>query len=553
MITFYNLKIKIVGIRFSIFTQSSRVLLIKIVIVHTSKLKFLISTATVIFVFIAFTTQAQQWLGISGSNYSGTNSVYNNPANITDSRYKLYVNLGANDIFIANNYAGYNAPYSMLKLLTNSAAQEYRNSKNVIIFKNSYYDINTVGEPYHINMLDDLRTPSFLYTINSKRSVGLLSRVRTIVNFTDTSLPLANLIRLGIDTLSLKNQAFSLSGTSVNVNSYAEFGVSYGQVLKDEDKDFIKIGVTLKRVVGIYNAHINIQEANYDIINDPAEPKKQILRVNHLKADYGYTTEESYSNSKPSPQWMLGSQSAGSGWGIDLGFVYEFRPDIRKFTYREKGKKKLDASKNKYEFKLGISILDIGGIKYNNPYYVRNWEVGVDNKQFNSADVSMVKGLDDAFNRINRTEGLSNDKNIHNFTTGLPTALQINVDYHLKDKFYVNSLWVQGMRGNQSISMKMPSSLSITPRWESKWIEVAIPFALLDNYNTFTFGLATRLGPLFFGTDNLGSLLNISSPRGTDLYFGLSLPIFNKPPTLPNACFYDKEEGKWWKFWKKRE
>jgi hypothetical protein len=37
-----------------------------------------------------------------------------------------------------------------------------------------------------------------------------------------------------------------------------------------------------------------------------------------------------------------------------------------------------------------------------------------------------------------------------------------------------------------------------------------------------------------------------------DLYFGLSIPIFNRPPTLPNACFYEKNERKGLKFWKKK-
>jgi len=141
---------------------------------------------------------------------------------------------------------------------------------------------------------------------------------------------------------------------------------------------------------------------------------------------------------------------------------------------------------------------------------------------------------------------------MNNFTVGLPTVFQVNLDYHLSDKFYLNSLWVQGLRGNNSLSAKMPSSLSITPRWESKWIEVGMPLALLDNYGSFTFGIGARLGPLFFGTDNLGSFLNINRPRGTDLYFGLSMPIFNRPPTLPNACFYEKKERKGWKFWKKK-
>ena len=500
---------------------------------------------------------AQQWLGISGSNYSGTNAVYNNPANITDSRYKLYVNLVGNDLFLANNYVGWNAPFSPFQLLTNTAANEYRNANKVIIFKNSYYDINQGSEPYHVNLLDDLRGPSAMFTINDKYSVGLLTRVRTGLNFNGVSEPLAQLIRLGTDTSALKNQDFKVSGMSLNINSYAEIGLSFGQVLKDEDEDFIKVGITVKRVVGIYSTHINISEATYEIIDDPTDlsiapaRKKQILNIKSIKADYGYTTDDSFKNSKPSFGWVFGNQPSGAGWGVDVGIVYEYRPDTRKFSYREKGVRKLDPSKNKYEFKVGISLLDIGGINYNNPNYTRNWNVDMTNRPFNSEDVSMITSPDDARKRINQTIGLNDTDSKSNFTSGLPTSFQLNLDYHVQDKFYVNSLWVQGLRGNQSISMKMPSSLSITPRWEGKWFEVAMPFVLFDNYNAFAFGIAGRIGPLFLGTDNLGSFFNINRPRSTDIYFGLSVPIFRKPPTLPNACFYEKSERKRWRFWKK--
>ncbi len=510
-------------------------------------------TIIFLFIFINLSAQAQQWLGISGSNYVGTHAIYNNPATFSDSRYKLYVNFIGNDVSIFNNYIGYYAPYSMYKLFTNSAGQEYRNSQNVIVFKNSYYKINTEGEPYHLNALDDLRGPAFLYTINSKRSIALLSRIRMVVNFTGVSSSLANLIRLGTDTLLLKNQALTISKSNLNMNSYAEFGISYGQILKDGDEDFFKVGITLKRVVGIYNAHANVQEANYDIVNDPLDLNKQVLRINNLKAEYGYTSEAAFKNSKPSIPWIFGTQSAGSGWGIDLGFIYEYRPEVRKYTYREKGIRKLDPSKNKYEFKVGISILDIGGINYNNPSYVRNWDIDVKNRVFNAADVSMIEGTDDAFKRVNPILGLRDDKSTNSFTTGLPTSFQINLDYHLRDNFYVNSLWVQGLRRTHSLNMSMPSSLSVTPRWEGKWIEVGMPFALLDNYHTFTFGIGARFGPLLIGTDNLGSFLNINNPRSTDVYFGLSLPIYNPPPTQANACFYDKEETKWWKFWENRK
>jgi hypothetical protein len=381
--------------------------------------------------------------------------------------------------------------------------------------------------------------------------------VRTATNFSGVSEPLAELIRLGTDTLSLKNQLNSLSGTSLNINSYAEVGLTYGQVLKDEDEDFFKIGITVKRVVGIYSSHINIEEAVYEIVDDPTDlaiapkRKKQVLNIKSLKADYGYTNEGAYKNASASLAWGLGDQSAGAGWGVDVGIIYEYRPDNRKFIYREKGVAKLDPSKNKYEFKIGVSLLDIGGINYKNPNYVKNWKVDIANKSFNSTDVSMINGSDDAFKRINQTIGLNESDSQNNFTAGLPTSFQVNLDYHFKDKFYVNSLWVQGLRGSQSIGMKMPSSLSVTPRWEGKWFEVAMPFTLFDNYSAFAFGIAGRIGPLFLGTDNLGSFLNINHPRSTDIYFGLSVPIFRKPPTLPNACFYEKTDRKSWKFWKR--
>ncbi len=495
---------------------------------------------------------AQQMLGITGSNYAGTNSVHNNPANITDSRYKLYVNLISNDVFLSNNYVGWGAPFSILQLLTNTTPKEYRNSQNLTIFKNAYYDVNPDGGLYHLNTLTDTQGPSILYTLNSKQSFGISSRVRAGLNFSGADLPLANLIRLGTDTLLVKNQDFKLSNTNLNLNGYAEIGLTYGQTLLDEDEDFVKIGVTVKRVVGIYNTHLNIDNAEYNIINDPAEPKKQILNIDKLIATYGYTTENTFKTSKPSVSWVFGNQSSGSGWGVDLGIVYEFRPETRKFSYRDKGVKKLDPSKNKYLYKIGVSLLDFGGITYNNPDNIRNWDVNITNTQFYSADVSKVEGLDDAYSRINNTIGLNDINGTTTFTSGLPTSLQVNFDYHFSEKIYINSLWVQDLRQEKSISMKMPSSLSFTPRWESKWLEVAMPFALLDNYNTFTFGLAGRLGPLFLGTDNLGAFLNINNPRGMDLYFGLSIPIFNKPPTLPNACFYEKDERKGLKFWKKR-
>ena len=62
--------------------------------------------------------------------------------------------------------------------------------------------------------------------------------------------------------------------------------------------------------------------------------------------------------------WIASSNAPGNGWGADLGFTYEFRPDIADFKYSVDGKTYLNDRKNKYKFRLSASLLDLGNVKY---------------------------------------------------------------------------------------------------------------------------------------------------------------------------------------------
>ncbi len=74
---------------------------------------------TIVFtlIFLSNSLKAQQYLGIVGSNYAGTNSLYANPANRVGSRHKVFVNLAAADLFVGNNAVKWNADYTFLRLL----------------------------------------------------------------------------------------------------------------------------------------------------------------------------------------------------------------------------------------------------------------------------------------------------------------------------------------------------------------------------------------------------------------------------------------------------
>lgn len=504
--------------------------------------------------FVPFCGVAQQWLGISSSNYAGTNAIYLNPANVADSRYHIFINLGSNDIFVQNNYVKWNAPFSMLGYLTNSVGKEYRSADNKILFKDEYLIADTDNKVKNLHVIDDFRGPSIQFNLNDKQSIAFLTRMRTGINFTNIDAGFANFIRLGIKNDEVLNQDVTLKKAAINVNSYAEFGFSFGQVLLDGDEDFIKIGVTAKRLIGLYAAHALVDDMKYEIVDDPSLANEKILRIDNLTADLGYTKDASFKNIAPSPGWVLGDLAAGNGWGFDIGLVYEFRPDTRRISYRDQGVVKLDPTKNKYQFRLSIALLDIGSLKYANPDFVKSWISRTNNKLIGSADFNDTENIDDSFRRINNTLTIRDAQALNSFSSSLPSSLNINIDYLYKKNMYINATWAQSLTTDYSIGMKMPSLIAVTPRWETKWFEVAMPLALVNNYSVFTFGLAGRMGPIFIGSDNIIGALNIGKNRGLDLYLGATIPIFQKPPYSLNACFYEKANRRSLKerlmFWK---
>lgn len=520
-----------------------------------------------VFVTILLSTSkihAQQWLGISGSNYAGTYSTTANPANVVDTRYKVYVNLVGNDFFVSNNYLGWDAPYSYWGLLLNTVPQESRNSRGRIVFKESYTDISTSEGDKHVNLSNDTRGPAFMFCFGKQSQWGIAAytRIRVGFNLDGVNYSTADLIRFGTNRTNLLNSPIDVGQPSLNTNAYVEGGITVGKILFNNEENFVKVGITAKRLVGLHSNHLIINEAKYEVVPDiytaaiPGSDKNNIL-VRKFDASYAYTKQGGIQNASLKPQWLFGGASAGGGWGVDLGFVYEYRPDFQKYTYRKSGEVKMDASKNKYLFKLGVSLLDIGMIKYKNQAYVEQYNLNVTDQLLTYKDFQEVTSIDDAFGRATRAIGAKTTDANYNYNVGLPSSLRVDFDYHLKDHWYVNTVLSQGLRSYRSVGMKMPSLLAVTPRFEKKWVEASATLALLDNYNTVTVGIAGRAGPFFIGTDHfLGVLMKIGKPRGADIFFGLNIPIFHKSVALPDACWYEQPEKRSLKeklmFWKKR-
>ncbi|WP_266364003.1 DUF5723 family protein [Tellurirhabdus rosea] len=488
---------------------------------------------------LTVSASGQYLAGHVNSNYAGTNSLYHNPAFAADSRYRVHVNLATADAFINNNFLRWNAPFSFISLISGNVPRPYRNEKGLVRWEKSYMQETQHHRPKHVASAMDLRGPSLLINLNPRWGLGLTTRVRTGVGMRRVSENLARQLynskpdEVATDELFYENQRGYAA-----LNSAFEMGGTVGYVLADNEEDFWKVGLTLKRLVGLYNAHIHLDRATYELIGNPGDKAYEALAIHNANGELGYTSFDGLANFRFTPGWLLGRAAAGGGWGADLGVVYEHRPDVRRYRYRDgKHGMQKDASQNKYQYRISASLTDLGGIRYRNANYVTNYPVNVENKLLTKEFLGEVKDLDDVTNGFVSALGISDAEKQSRMNASLPTALQLSVDYKVRPHVYVNALWVQSLTGARSRGMRTPSMVGVVPRWETRWAEVSLPVLWQADYSNLSVGAAVRLGTIFVGSDNLAGILNVGKPRGASVYAGAGIPLFRPAPTNPNACY----------------
>jgi len=491
-----------------------------------------------VFVLLSLSTKSQHLQGVAMGNYAGTNALYHNPAFVADNRYSIFANVVGAQYYTANNHVRYDAPFSFLGLITNTVGDEYRNDRGKVQFPRKYLNEKLMGNINYLNAGGDARLPSLMFGLFKGRvGVGITTRMRFLLNASGLTEPLARLISKTTQLEELQGPTFSNQSGRVHFNGFGELAFTFGGVVLDDETEFIKVGFTAKRLIGLYNAHAIVENSSFNLLPDPAwQNKRQIINVNEINVKYALTRDEGFKNIRPSPAWLIGDAPPGSGWGFDLGAVYEYRPDINKYSYTEKGVRRRDASKNKYLYRVAVSLTDIGKIRFNNPNYILQQEVHTTKKSFKFDDFQKLKGSEGFFNAIDKSLN-AGDNIAPNFTSVLPMAFQASIDYNVKPNVYVSGLWVQNLIPQKAFGMKAESMIAVTPRFEHKWYEISVPLSLMNRYTSPAIGLAGRAGPLWIGTDHLTGLLNIGNPKAFNIYFGFSAGLFRQPPGPQNQCW----------------
>ncbi|MEP5340362.1 MAG: DUF5723 family protein [Algibacter sp.] len=456
------------------------------------------SIITCLIILGSFYAKAQSYIGFLTDNYSGVTSVIANPANIVDSRFKTDINLVGASIFAANDYYGVN--------VMDAVKDDYD------------FDLDANKSPTENNNIGvnlDVMGPSFMFNLNKKSSIAVFSRARTLININDINGTTIDAIDAeDTDDFNVNEGDFNIYG-----QAWAEVDLTYARILMNNEQHFLKGGLSLKYLQGIGSSSVygNNVTINYDADGTDlggGETTGNIMSTGELS----YGTSDDFDNDDYDFELP-----EATGFGLDLGFVYEWRPSHADYTKTNANGDTYNLKhKNKYKLKLGLSITDLGSINYKegdeDVYDINN--PGVNEDDFDAAD-----DIDDFLNSIYT---LTESKG--SFKTKLPTALHLNADWSFSNNFYLNLNTDFSLVETGKINASRISNIaSLTPRFESRIFSFYVPLSIVE-HNGFQAGAGLRFGALYVGSGSVLSVISGDDSKGADVYFGTKFSLYHRKP-----------------------
>ncbi len=438
-----------------------------------------------IFLGYFLSAAGQERIGIANSNYSSINSIFLNPSSSVDSRTLLQCNLLGVNIFAMNNQVcipRFNV-WGAAKGNVNDPKAEPKGIKGFAYFK------------------AELNAPSIVVS-NQEIGAGLFARARVEVaanNIPEDFIKMA--VENKIDTMQLLD--INIRNTRISEMSWVEYGANFGMMYFKHSKTLITIGGNAKYITGVNLAYGNIYRLNSKINGTQYE----IYNVN-AKARYN------------EPAWK-----SGKGFGFDLGFTYKKALNFVESYYAnspKSGCKYID-----YQYKIGASLLDVGAVRFAQNTYK--------NEVSGSSTIYNFENVD--FDSIMRADFNYKEEKDAPIWATLPTAFSIQGDLNLTHHFYVNATIVQGITGPRMVGVQHANSLSITPRFETRNIEFAVPLTFY-RYIYPQLGAAIRFRTFVLGMDNILPLIARTNTYGGNIYFNLGFSIFKNPKCKKSRARY---------------
>ncbi len=461
---------------------------------------------------------------LSASNFGGVTNVNFNPA-IADNRLKFDMNLITFGMNVENNYIG----LSNKTILKPSRFEEDN-------FTDKYLHERLNGKTKKVLLNLDAQLPlSFMIAWGKNRSnknaLAITSNFHSLTNVDNVSEILARSAYFG-----LGNKADSITGfnfkqlteknLAVKSLNWLDIGATYSRVVYDKGDHFVKVGGTIKVLMGTASAYLYSDNTNYQFNNfDSLNIYNSDFRFGHNKGLENLTSGDDVLSNVSSAL-----KNAKLSAALDLGAVYEWRPKQEQYKYTMDCKEWWQRERDKYKLAVGFSVMDIGAIRFNKSSNDRNFLADIRNWEVKKEPWKNVESFDSIISAKFGAEDSTTT-----FNVWLPTRFNIYLDYHIWKGFGLNlSTTISPVMAKARNQVHYPTSVTLTPKYDYKWAGVYVPISY-DDYGNFSAGAGLRLGPLFVSSGNIISLAAKKWSYNFNIQAGLKI-------TIPNSLHRDKDK-----------
>ena len=473
----------------------------------------LILLSAILFPYLA--SAQNNYTGFATDNYNGYTGSYFQPASIVNSVNKVSV-VSSFNFLAGNNYSGNNA--SVISTLFGNENSRYRDHfNNGYQFRNTSFDV--LGAHYEIN---------------HENAVGYSFRIRSFGNVDGLDNAWTEAIFNGYDDTKPLNTPITMRNYNYVQFVYNEHRFNYARVIQDEGDRFIKAGVAMKLINGIDATYLHARDGEFQF----DQPFGTNGDITVTEFSYGQAEKENMFTTRK------------LGFGLDLGVVYEYRPFFREYRYYMDGKANIERyDKNKYLFKVGASITDIGGVRFSRDTTTYDFTtVSTDQNMADLGELSFVAITGGGINVLQSFDSLAansveNDNQKEKFLMNLPTTLNLQFDYNLWNNIYIGYASSTSLKRKADPHKVHSKSIhSIIPRYESAKIGVSVPLTIQRNAQ-FNVGLSARYTfaegafSFFGGSNNITNLFGKRAKFNRNTFLGFSYQI---PYTIPSDIDGDK-------------
>ena len=442
---------------------------------------FLVAVVTLGLSCLGSNVFAQSYKPTYGSAFAGSTSIFNNPASSVNQSFKWEATI--------------------------LSAQANVNS-NAFYIQNDSIGIHEGMFPKYFHGNVDVNLLNLLYKPNNKQAFSVGIRARTFNHVKTEPLVVSNGIQSMHDFFMLNRETPYLEAFLTH-SGWLEGNFNYSQEILRNQKSTLTAGITLQINKSISGAYATVNKLSY------LESTNGIDTLYTLTAggsSFGYSSNYDETTAGTSNSGSDFLKNGKSSLGLSIGAEY--------LLYNTEAHSFQTNHALNYALKIGVSIMDIGGVSYKN---------SVTSSIFNGVRPNMNDPL------ISRkTTGLENSDQLRDslatifasttqmpetFTVAKPTRFNVNIDKPLGSNFYINADLTVNMHASAGLTKRRVRDLNLitlTPRYESLHLGVYLPV----QYNTqgqLMVGGALKLGPLTVGLHRLRWLTNssnMSNPSG---------------------------------------